>query len=207
MTHFAARLALQSAHLTQRGLPRVSWASSGLACLMALGSFFLWLGLAQASTLQLPSTTTAYTVGQFMATNSNGTLISVPSFSIQSFNNTEVLIQGGHLSINDAAASTWNAQTVQIDLWTAKPTFTSGNGDRSTFLPATGTASHIGTLTCVLSSVYGDGEYSECAPTPNTTISIFAASPVPIYWTAIATTGSGTLTASDIVTFNPTTVH
>ena len=54
MTHFAARLTLPSAHLPQRGLPRVSWASSGLACLMALGSFFLLPALALAQTFGSP---------------------------------------------------------------------------------------------------------------------------------------------------------
>ena len=207
-TSLQGRAPHPSAHLSQRSLPRASWVLSGLACLMALGSLLLDPAFAATpSTLQLPSTTTAYTSGQFMATSATGTSVVIPSFSIQSYNNTEVLLTGGHLSINDTLASSWNGQTIQIDLWSSAPTFTSGNGDRSTFLPATGTAKHLGTLTCVLSSIYGDGEYAECSPTPNTTISIFAGSPTQVFWTAIASTGSGTVTASDVVSFTPITVH
>ena len=50
MTPFAARLALPPVHHPRRRLPRASWVSSGLAYMLALGSFFFCTGLAQAQT-------------------------------------------------------------------------------------------------------------------------------------------------------------
>lgn len=175
---------------------------------MIFRTLAIWLALTTAtfaSSFTLPSTTTAYTAGQLMANSATGASVVVPSFVLQSFTTNEIVLSRGRLSINDTTAASWNAQTITIDLWSAAPTF--ANGDRSTYLPATGTANHLGALTCVMSAVYGDGLYAECSVATGNFISIPAAAPTTIYWTATATTGSGTTGASKVVTFNPEVLH
>jgi len=172
-----------------------------LALAFALAASPAWAGY----TLTLPSTTTAYTAGQLMANSATGASVVVPSFSLQSQYATEVVISRGDISINDTTAASWNAKTITIDLWTAAPTF--ANGDRSTFSPATGTASHIGSLTCTMGSIYGDGVWGECIVAYGNFITVQVSSATQIYWTATATSGSGTTGASKVVTFYPETLH
>lgn len=165
----------------------------------------LLAGPAFASSFTLPSSTTAYTANQLMANSATGASVVVPSFSIQSLSATEAIISRGRLHINDTTASSWNGQTITIDLFTSAPTFT--NGDRSTFSPTTGTASHLASFTCTMSSIYGDGVWGECAIGTGQYLVVPAASPTPIYWTATATSGSGTTGASKVVTFSPEVLH
>lgn len=151
------------------------------------------------STLSLTSTTSAYTVGQFIANNSTGTDVTIPSFSIANSGGAAI-IPRLRLSINDSLSTAWGTQTIQIDLWSAAPTFASGSGDRSTFDPATGTADHLGAYTCLMSPEYGDGVYGECYPQVGTASLPKLSSGTSIYWTPIAVTGSGTVTASKTMT-------
>ena len=160
------------------------------------------------TTLTLPATTTAYTAGQLMATSATGTSVVVPKFYIQAFTGTgSVLIFRGRLQINDTLASSWNGQTITIDFWDVAPTFAAGSGDRSTFNPATGTANHHGSLTCTLGLIYGDGVYGDCTVANGNAISWSVPSGQQVYWTATATTGSGTVTASDVVGFTPEIIY
>ena len=159
------------------------------------------------SVLTLTSTTTAYTAGQFIASNSNGTLITVPSFTIQSLTSPSILLPRLHLVSNDTTAASWNGQTITIDLWTALPTFAAGSGDRSTFSPATGTGSHFATYTCLMSTIYGDGSFAECSASTNSPPTLTATSPTTLWWTATATTGSGTTGASKTLSLTPEAVY
>lgn len=157
--------------------------------------------LAPTSTLLLTSTTTAYSAGQLIASNSNGTLLTVPSFTIPQppGQTAQAFVPRVRISINDATSTAWPTVGIQIDLWSAAPTFSAGNGDRSAFSPATGTGSHLGAYSCTTSPEYGDGVYAECAPL----VGIAPAYVLPgsqIYWTAQATTASGTTGASKTMT-------
>ena len=173
--------------------------------LRALLSLIIWTipGLAFAgSSFTLPSTTTAYTANQLMANSATAGSVVVPSFSVSAQSpGFDVIIPRLQLFINDTTASSWNAQQITIDLWSAAPTFT--NGDRGTYSPATGTASHLAAFTCTMSAVYGDGLYGECSINTGQALSIPAPGPTQIFWTATAKTGSGTTGASKTVTLNP----
>ena len=176
-----------------------------LAFLLCLRALPAAAQFASVSQLQLPSTTTAYTAGQLMATSATGTSAVVPSFTINASSSFGV-IPRLRVRINDTLASSWNGQSLTIDLWSAAPTFAAGNGDRSTFLPATGSGTHLGSYSCSLSIVAGDGVWGECAITVGQYITFQAIAPTRIYWTAIAATGSGTVTASDILYLYPEVV-
>jgi hypothetical protein len=108
------------------------------------------------STLSLTSSTTAYSAAQLVANNATAGSVTVPSFALPS-NNVDALIPRLRLSINDSTSTAWGSVGVQIDLWSAAPTFS--NGDRGTFAIATGSASHLGAYTGVFSAVGGDGVY------------------------------------------------
>ena len=153
------------------------------------------------STFQLPGTTTAYTAGQLMANSATGASVVVPSFVLTNQLSNEIIVPRLRLDIADATSTAWGGQTVTIDWWSSAPTF--ANGDRSTFLPVTGSQGHIASFTCSLSAVYGDGVSSECAPTVGTVVIIKAPSGTPIYWTAVATSGSGVTGANKVVSMTP----
>lgn len=156
------------------------------------------------STLTLPATTTAYTAGQLACTNATAatcnTALSSTSFAIAN-SAGGASISRLRISTNDTTSTAWVGQTVQIDLWTAAPTFT--NGDRGTWLPATGSASHLATFTCTFPTpVWGDGLGTECQLAVGTGN---AANPklgsgTSIFWSLDALTGSGVTGASKVFT-------
>jgi hypothetical protein len=149
------------------------------------------------SVMSLPATTTAYTAGQLIANSATAGSVIVPSISIPGAFRS-AMISRGRLSTNDATSTAWGAQTVTVDLWSVAPTFT--NGDRGAWSPATGTANHLGALTCVMSAEYGDGAYAECSLAVGQAAIAVPASGV-IYWTLNASTGSGVTGASKTFTF------
>jgi hypothetical protein len=149
------------------------------------------------STLTLTSATTAYTAGQLIANNATAGSVVVPSFAIAN-SAGGALIPRLRLSTNDSTSTAWGAQTVQIDLWLAAPTFT--NGDRAAWSIATGTGNHLGAFTCLMSAEYGDGAYAECSPAVGNGVMPKLASGTAVYWTAKATTGSGLTGASKVFT-------
>lgn len=146
------------------------------------------------STLQMTSTTTAYTAGQLIASSGTAGSIVVPSFAMA---NTTGFISRLRLTNNDTTSTAWGAATITVDLWSAAPTFT--NGDRGTYSPATGTANHLASYTCTMSAEYGDGVYGECVPAYGnfTLLKLASAS---VYWSLTATTGSGVTGASKVFT-------
>jgi hypothetical protein len=136
------------------------------------------------SSLTLTAGTTPYAAGQLIANSSTGFSVSNPFF---------VLPPGGagiarlRLSTNDTTPSAWGGQIIQVDLWSASPTWT--NGDHGTWAPATGTGAHLASFICNMSPEYGDGAYAECTP------SVGPLGRLPggaqIYWSLQAITGSG----------------
>jgi hypothetical protein len=147
------------------------------------------------STLILTSATTAYTAGQFIASSATAGSVVVPSFAIA---NTAggATIPRVRLSINDTTSTAWPAVSINVDLWSNAPTFT--NGDRGTWLPATGAAVHLGTFNCTMSAVWGDGVSAECAPAVGTTVTLALASGTAVYWTLEAITASGVTGVSKV---------
>lgn len=149
------------------------------------------------STLTMPAATTAYTAGQLIANNATAGSVVVPSFAIANAAGA-ALIPRLRLATNDSTSTAWGAQTVQVDLWSAAPTFT--NGDRGAFLPATGTGTHYGSYSCTISAEYGDGAFSECIPLVGNFSLVKIASGTSIFWTLQAISGSGVTGASKVWT-------
>jgi hypothetical protein len=149
------------------------------------------------STLTLPAATTAYTAGELIASSATAGSVVVPSFSIP---NTA----GGfyaprmRLATNDATSTGWPGVQVQIDLWSAAPTFSTG--DRTTWALSTGSQGHLAAYSCALSAVNGDGEYTECAPAVGTTPAIKLASGTSVFWTAQTVSATGATGASGVFT-------
>jgi hypothetical protein len=120
----------------------------------------------------------------------------VPSFAIANSAGGAV-INKMILTTNDSTSTAWGSAQVQVDLWTAAPTFT--NGDRGAFAPATGTAGHRAAFTCIFSPEYGDGAYAECTPNSGSE-TVKLASGTSIFWTLQALTVSGVTGASKVFT-------
>ena len=156
-----------------------------------------------SSTLTLTSTTTAYSAGNLIASSATAGSVVVPNFTIQLPGSA--LIPRLRLSTNDAISTAWGAVSIQVDLWSAAPTFT--NGDRGAWSPATGTASHLGAYSCTMSAEYGDGAYAECAPAVGTVSAPKLASGTTVYWTLEAVSPSGVTGASKVFTLIAETVQ
>ena len=148
--------------------------------------------LTTVSTLSLTSSTTAYTSGQLVANNGTAGSITNPSFSMPSAGGAITRLR---LFTTDTLSTAWASASVQVDLWSAAPTWT--NGDHATWLPATGAASHIASYSCTFpSAVWGDGIATECTINQGNYASTVATT---IYWSVQATSGSGVLTASKAI--------
>jgi hypothetical protein len=140
--------------------------------------------LSSVSTMTLTSTTTGYTAGQLIANNATAGSVTNSSFTMPTLGGA---IPRLRLYSNDTTSTAWAGATVQVDLWSASPTWT--NGDRGTWLPATGSASHIASYTCIFPSAeWGDGIATECSPTVGNYASVTATT---VYWSLQAVTGSG----------------
>jgi hypothetical protein len=149
------------------------------------------------STLTLPATTTAYTAGQLIANSATAGSVVVPSFGIAN-SAGGAIIPRLRLTSNDATSTAWGGQTIVVDLWTTAPTWS--NGDRGAWSPATNTSKHIGAYTCVMSSEYGSGVFSECYPNVGNATTVDLASGTSIFWSLNAITGSGVTGASKVFT-------
>jgi len=180
-----------SSILTNLGSPFQAGANIGNTAFGATesGTWQVTPTLTTVSTLSLTSTTTAYTTGQIVANNGTAGSITNPSFSMPSAGGA---IPRLRLQTTDTLSTAWASASVQVDLWSAAPTWT--NGDHATWLPATGSASHIASFSCTFpSAVWGDGLATECTPIQGNYVSTTATT---IYWSVQATSGSGVLTAS-----------
>ena len=148
------------------------------------------------STLTLTSATTAYAIGNLIASSPTAGSVVVPSFTIATSGGAAV-INKLLLTSNDSTSTAWGSAQIQIDLWTTAPTFT--NGDRAAFVVATGTAGHRAAFTCTMSPEYGDGVYAECTPNYGSE-AVKLASGTTVYWTLQALTISGVTGASKALT-------
>jgi hypothetical protein len=147
------------------------------------------------TTLTLPSATTAYTAGNLIANSGTAGSVVVPSFAIGN-SAGGAIIPRLRLSSNDATSTAWGSATIQVDLWSAAPTFT--NGDRAAWLTATGSGGHINSYTCSMSAVQGDGVFGECNAISPPLIKLAAGTSV--FVTLQAVTASGVTGASKVFT-------
>ena len=149
------------------------------------------------STLTMTTSTAAYTANQLIANSAAAGSVGVPSFAIATAGGGAI-IPRVRLRSNDTTGTAWGGQTIQVDLWTAAPTFV--NGDRGAWQIATGSANHIGSYTCGTSPVQGDGVFSECLPQVGSYSAVRLASGTNVFWTLQTLTGSGTTGASNVWT-------
>lgn len=149
------------------------------------------------STLTMTSATTAYTAGQLIATSATAGSVVNPSVAIATSAGGAILSRV-RLDTNDSTSTAWGGQTVRVDFWTTTPTWT--NGDRAAWSPATQTGAHLAAYTCTMSAEYGDGAFSECAPTVGNYTTVKLASGTSLFWSLDAITGSGVTGASKVWT-------
>jgi hypothetical protein len=171
-----------------------------------------WMGAPGVSvTIALPSGTSARSAGTLIANSTTAASVVNPYFTIPG-GYSGAAIGRFRVSINDTTPTSWGSQTIQIDTWSASPTW--ANGDAGAWLPATGAASHLGTYTCVMygttAAVWGDGIAGECSINQGT----YAFSSVQqtngaapslsrIYVSAQAVSGSGVTGANKTLTITP----
>lgn len=149
-----------------------------------------------SGTLTLPSTTTAYSASTLIASSGTAGSVVVPTLTVANSAGA-FAISRLRLSTNDTVSTSWGAQRIQVDLWTAAPTFS--NGDRGTWAVATGAGAHWASYTCTMSAVGGDGTYGECTANYGSP-TLKLASGTTLYWTLEALTGSGVTGASKVFT-------
>ena len=149
------------------------------------------------STLTLAGSTSAYAAGQLIANNATAASVATPSFAIAN-SGGGALIPRLRLATNDTTSTAWGGVSIQVDLWSAAPTW--ANGDRGTWSPATGTGSHLGSYSCTMSAEYGDGAYAECSPNVGSASLPKLSSGQAIYWSLQAVSASGVTGASKTFT-------
>lgn len=149
-----------------------------------------------ASILTMTSATTAYSAGQLIASSATAGSVVNPSFVILN-SGGGAAIPRLRISNSDTTTTAWPGVQIQIDLWTATPTWT--NGDRATWLPATGAGFHLASYTCTMSTpVWGDGYSAECGPAVGTFSAAKLASGTQVFWSLKAVSASGITGASKI---------
>ena len=134
-------------------------------------------------------TATSLVAGQLIASSTTAGSIVVPSFPLVYSSGAAIAPKG---ILTTSATSGWSGATVQVDWWSAAPTFT--NGDGGTYAVATGAASYLGSLTCTFGGTVGsatlgqaaDGAYAECTPNVGTVMMPKLVSGNLIYWTMLS---------------------
>ena len=100
------------------------------------------------SVLTRPANTTAYAVGNLIASSTTAGSVAVPSFTVAA----GAAITALRLVTNKTSG--WSGVQLSVRLWTTAPTFT--NGDGGAYAVATGAAGYIGTFLFSLIQ-FGDG--------------------------------------------------
>lgn len=148
-----------------------------------------------SASITLPATTTQYP-GTSLIANS-ATAGSVANLTWTTVN-TGARISRVRLSVNDTTSTAWPSAQINVDLWSAGPTWT--NGNLGTWLPATGSAVHLGTFQCTMSGVIGDGYFGECFPTVGNDVLVENIASNTLYGSLEAVNGSGAIGASKTFT-------
>lgn len=133
-----------------------------------------------SSTLTRPANTTAYAgssaTPQLVASSTTAGSIVVPSFAIGT-SGGQAMIPLVTLSTN--VTTGWGNVALLITLWTAAPTYSTGDG--GTYTPATGAARATAQYACVLTQV-GDGAWCTASPVVGNAPILHPASGAAIFW-------------------------
>jgi hypothetical protein len=130
------------------------------------------------SVLTRPANTTAYQQDQLVASSTTAGSVVVPSFQATPAAGGGGALRRARLETN--ATSGMGSVAFQIDLWSAAPTFT--NGDGGNYVVATGSASWLGSMTFSGLTQAGDGAYGVAVPDTGSDIS-FSLTGQNIFWT------------------------
>jgi len=151
-----------------------------------------------SSTLTRPANATAYAQNELVASSTTAGSVAVPSVAMSGTAGVSGSVRRARL--NTSATSGWGAVALRMDLWTAAPTFT--NGDGGAFAVATGSAHWLGSMTFAGLTQNGDGACGIATPDTGGSID-FALSGTGIYWT-LCYIGSASLTPTSGQTFTVT---
>jgi hypothetical protein len=146
------------------------------------------------STLTRPANTTAYAANQLIASSTTAASIVVPSLA--TLTGAGILPR---LRLRTNAGNGWGGVNLSINLWSAAPTYT--NGDGGAYAPATGSAAWLANFLVSSLQQFGDGAIGSGGLTSANEMAIRLASGT-LFWDlqilSAATPGSGqtfTLTA------------
>jgi hypothetical protein len=154
------------------------------------------------SSTTLSGGTTAYSANQLMANSTVAASVTVPSFNIGTAAGGAI-IPSLDIVIADSVATSWGGQTVQVDLWSAAPTFT--NGDRGTYAVATGYGAGvwIDSFSGTFPNMGSTGVATKLVPALGNFAVAKLGSGTAVFWTLHTLTGSGVTGASAVVTVQP----
>lgn len=102
------------------------------------------------ATFARPANTTAYAVGNLIANSTTAGLIAVPSFSILTTAGGAIIPR---IRVLTNVSTGWNGVNLSINLWSASPTYT--NGDGGAYAPS-GSANWLANYQVTLTQ-FGDG--------------------------------------------------
>jgi hypothetical protein len=136
-----------------------------------------------SSTLTRPSDTTAYAVGDLVASSTTAGSVSVPNVAAAAASAGSGSIRRLRLYTNKTSGM--DGISFVVELWTAAPTFS--NGDNGAYAVATGAANFLGSFTPTLTQV-ADGAYGVALPDVGSGIDFKLASGTAVYWTMKALT-------------------
>jgi hypothetical protein len=129
------------------------------------------------STLTRPANTTAYAANQLIASSTTAASVVVPSFAI-------AISAGGainaRLRLRTNAMSGWGGVNLSINLWSAAPTYT--NGDGGAYAPATGSAAWLANFLIPSLQQVGDGAIGSGSLTSANEMAIKLGSGTLIFW-------------------------
>ncbi|MGB6176254.1 MAG: hypothetical protein WBF43_07935 [Methylocella sp.] len=129
-----------------------------------------------ASVLTRPANTTAYATNQLIASSTAAGSIAVPSFQIAS-NSGGVILSRLRLETNVAAG--WNGINLSVNLWSATPTYT--NGDGASYAVAAGSANWLANFLISLIQ-FGDGAAGAASLTGANEMALKLASGMSVFW-------------------------
>lgn len=144
------------------------------------------------STLTRPANTTAYAVGDVISSNTTAGSVVVPSFAIANSAGAAIIPR---LRLSSNVTTGWSAISLQVNLWTAAPTYT--NGDNGAYAVATGAAGYLGSCQISLNQ-FGDGAVGVGAISNGANIKL--ASGTSIFWDLQIVTGTPTPTSGQTFT-------
>jgi hypothetical protein len=143
------------------------------------------------SVLTRPNNANAYSQNQLIASSTTAGSIVVPSFlatgcQLQSCAQSAILRR---LRLITNATSGMGSVTFTIELWSAAPNFT--NGDGGSYAVATGAAGWLGAFTVSSFTQVGDGAYGVATPSVGSDVSFRLPSGTAVYWSLQVTNSGG----------------